>query len=1008
MKASVKAVLLGIPALAVLFALLAAGGAAERPDEPSLRVQIGVHNADLTGLAVDRDGDLLATASFDRTLRFWSAADPSAPARIVRMPLSDDPREGKLYTVALSPDGRFAATGGWTSVQDKKDGRGLSVFDTATGEMLRRISLSGRALSLAFSPNEPLLAVGLKDKPGVALFSTENWQIINSDDNYYADVPSIDMDSRGRVAAVTRPGVKESRPGTIELYQPGLRQEQRQSIQTLRDRPAIIRFSPDGSVLAVGYSDAARVDLFSADKLAPLGSAEGSRTDKGYIALTWSRDGEYLYGAGENAVEGRSPIRRWSQRGRGPGEDFWVAQGRINRLQALPDGRLAFTTQAGMLGVLDASMTPESPPLQPAIVDFRNQAAKFLVSADGRRVRFDLPSWGKDPWLFDVSVPELSPADTSSEDLSAADTKSLPISWLDEYKPRIGAKELALEPLEMSRSVAIAPDKESFVLGTEFGLLRFSKEGKELWRQGTPGVAWAVNIAQDGRLVIAAFSDGSIRWYRSDDGKELLALFVYVPEKPDADKRWILWTADGYFNASPGGEDLIVWHVDRGPDKAADFFTASRFREQFYRPDIVDQVLATLDAGEATRRANLQRTRVPVIVDAEVHSLEAAGPMLTSGPRVPADITTSQLPIITMRSHRNGTAMTSNEITVRFNIRSPAGLPIRSVFARVDGQDAGELILNKPMAQDETFDGQLKVRVPPRDIVLKLFAKTKELTSDPATANLHWLGPDPRPSDDRPMLHALLIGAGHYEKEESLGDAPANDVDQLVWRLNDQKGRAFRDVRLHLLKDRQTADGKDISATKSNILQALQRLKKATQDQDGNVLALVFFAGHGKTIDGDSFLLAIDYDPDDFNNTTIEKGELLRLMQSIRGSRLLILDACYAAHDVIDIVDLGNGFRQAPNFVTTLASSGRAERSYDDGTNGYFTRALTEVLDGNDKEAADDGNITTTELLKYARRRVKDMISRTDMISRNPQNKRVQTPQLFFNHDDLRLGKIAK
>jgi hypothetical protein len=121
---------------------------------------------------------------------------------------------------------------------------------------------------------------------------------------------------------------------------------------------------------------------------------------------------------------------------------------------------------------------------------------------------------------------------------------------------------------------------------------------QQLWQidlVGTDsGRRLAVNISRDSRLAVAAFSDGTIRWYRYEDGKELLALFVHRDGK-----RWVLWTPQGYYDASPGGEDLIGWHVNRGLDAAADFFPASRFRERFYRPAAVSGVLRTLDIAKA-------------------------------------------------------------------------------------------------------------------------------------------------------------------------------------------------------------------------------------------------------------------------------------------------------------------------------------------------------------------------------------------------------------------------
>ena len=53
------------------------------------------------------------------------------------------------------------------------------------------------------------------------------------------------------------------------------------------------------------------------------------------------------------------------------------------------------------------------------------------------------------------------------------------------------------------------------------------------------------------------------------DGEPLLTLFAH----PDG-RRWVIWTPSGYYDSTPAGEDLIGWHVNNGPDRAADFFSA--------------------------------------------------------------------------------------------------------------------------------------------------------------------------------------------------------------------------------------------------------------------------------------------------------------------------------------------------------------------------------------------------------------------------------------------------
>ena len=100
-----------------------------------------------------------------------------------------------------------------------------------------------------------------------------------------------------------------------------------------------------------------------------------------------------------------------------------------------------------------------------------------------------------------------------------------------------------------------------------------------------------VNLACEGQLIIAAFSDGTIRWHRARDGEELLALFIHMPHGPSAEKQWILFTPQGYYDCSPGADGLIGWHINRGPDEAADFYPAHTFAPTFNKPDIVSTAL---------------------------------------------------------------------------------------------------------------------------------------------------------------------------------------------------------------------------------------------------------------------------------------------------------------------------------------------------------------------------------------------------------------------------------
>jgi len=88
-------------------------------------------------------------------------------------------------------------------------------------------------------------------------------------------------------------------------------------------------------------------------------------------------------------------------------------------------------------------------------------------------------------------------------------------------------------------------------------------------------------------------ADGTIRWHRMDDGRELLALF------PLADRRnCVAWTPEGFYAATPGAHGVLRWHVNRGWDAPADAIPVAEIPKT-HRPEAIRLVLQELDIFRA-------------------------------------------------------------------------------------------------------------------------------------------------------------------------------------------------------------------------------------------------------------------------------------------------------------------------------------------------------------------------------------------------------------------------
>jgi len=912
-------------------------------------------------------GHRIVSVSDDKSLRIWNA-DSGRLLSIVHVPQAAERNvEGQLIALATSPDGRFAATAGYTR-SDKRAGGEFCIYvvrlDVPNPQIVARLDGFDRpVIRLEFSEDGRHLAV-VQTIGASAPLRVIDWNgVVNGTGS--APPTSISMPAGDRPLSVDF-----TPEGDLVVVTVGarlLRANRRDSFRVVAEaqlenwsQPSQLVVSPDGRRIAIGNDTEPSVLVVDSLTLATIARVTLPKDDNlQYVRwLAWQRDSSALMLGGGN------------QRGTGGAVSYvdlketqrvrrvLTLSRRVSFLMSLEDGRFAYASAEPGMGVLDPTGSPvwrwRAPVAFPP-----TDSTQIRLNGDGYRAA--LVRSGKDGQLAGLQVDLLATGPGLVRQIAALPPEfDQPHVRLESWSVRragrcgdelyVGTERVALDPGECNTegSWAAGPKDDAFFLGTYFWLRKVDRSGNSVWKTPIPAEAYRVDVSGNGALVAAWLVDGTIQWFRAEDGGHIASLLVM-----NSQQEWILWIPSGYYTSSPLGDNYFGWAMNRPetalrPVRAGAFFKASQFERFLFRPDVVSRFLrsrGTLDLDSILGASSFRIAQLESVLPPDV----ALEPLRQDAARTPQDMTR-------VRVTASGSALPILDWNLFVN-----DIPVLSRVART--QALGTLPTRE-------FVSELSVpRLRQSDLIRLEVSNGRAF----ASAELQSVGVTSPVALPKRRLYVAAIGASRFDDERI---APlryaGRDATAMVEALRDRAVGYYDQVETLLITD-QTPGTKPTGA---NIRKYLGPFVRQAGVHD---TVIVFVASHGLSDPAGSYHF-VPSDGSRYDIDLVQRGSrttetllpwqyFLETLSDTAGQRVLIVDTCAAAAiegSSFDSYSLAKR-STAAKFALLAASTG-TELSQESERHGHglFTFGLLDALRrGIDLDA--DGVVSLDEAFEHAR-----------------------------------------
>ncbi len=926
------------------------------------------HNGIVNDMAFTSDGMYLISVSDDKTIRIWDVKS-GVLDRTIRSFAGKGP-EGAIYSLALSPDDRYLAIGGYFSENE------IRIIDLEKESKL--ILLKGHTnvvTSLEFSKD------GLQLASADATGNIRLWDINFSNGALIGNPKSLLSGHQAQVYDISfapngKQLVSASYDGTLRLW--NLEEAGEPIIMRMHiDKVQACAFSSDGNWIVSGGNKGKAI----------LWDSEG--TFSKYLASIDEAINDIKILGDEVIVSGSKGFRYSLSSGAYKGQ-LMMPFSEIS-VSAISNTKVAALAGGPQGSVIIYDLVSNDP-----LKSFRNRSQKIKqigITNDASivfKTKGAIFSTGINlsslSFIWDTSKAGNIVEERHEENgykLQAVDkyTLSTGFSGKIEMSPRLDGR---------LRSFTII-DEKAIAVGGDFSLKLYSRNGE--FKTELKGFNSAITSIVAGSNRIAALcQDQTIRIWNAST-YELLAS-VYLAPKND----WICWTPQGYYQASSGGEKYMGWQVDENPSTLSKFYKSSVFASKFHNVEMVKATIALGSFDTAKEKVkNLEQYNAKLTEQQNSNSPKLA----TKAIEVIRDAPSIEWINPELQNSEQG----ESKITIKANIKSSSKIKMVKILVngRPSSNSRGVVIPKFVGEYDIQVEQELFLSSDVNEVRIFVANQEAKMVSEKRVINL--VGVEARGQgrslevinySDRPDLYVLSIGISDY----------ANSDYDLNYADNDAKSisEVFAELGTEVYKDVNSTQLLNSKADKYSILKAFDNLSHQVQAKD---MVVIFIASHGINEEGEFFILPYDADLIQEPENVVSWKDLTQTLSDLPANVIIMIDACRSGQLGVNLTQYGANNTEALRFASSdenglvlMAASTGSESALETPAwgHGAFTLAILEGIEKGKADIKPDGTIYLRELDFY-------VSERTIELTNNVQHPTTQKPSTISRLSIINLNK---